>query len=217
MRTASISLSTFLSTIAIATLCGLATTSIGYALGAPQQQQTAPGASAGSTTVASVASADARWDRFAGDWHAESDGTQLVKTAIERATQEMSVLTRGMARGRLRERNAPPASIRMSRQGDVFTIHFAGGEPVSLPISGAPVKVGDRTIRIEPEPDGEGLRHTGGTAEGARENIFRLDGADRMTMAVTVKSARLPAPVTYTLAFKRAASASDDAGAARAR
>jgi hypothetical protein len=214
MRTAFISPSTSLSTIAIATLClcGLATTSIGYALGG-QQQQTTP-ASAGGTAVTS---ADGRWDRFAGDWRAESDGSQLVKTAIERATQEMSVLTRGMARGRLRERNAPPASIRMSRQGDVFTIHFAGGEPVSLPISGAPVQVGDRTIRIEPEADGDGLRHTGGTAEGARENIFRLDGADRMTMAVTVKSARLPAPVTYTLAFKRAASASGDASAARAR
>ena len=96
------------------------------------------------------------------------------------------MFTRGMARGRLRERNAPPASIRMSRQGDLFTIHFAGGEPVSLPISGAPVQVGDRTIRIQPEPDGDGLRHVGGTAEGARENIFRLEGADRMTMAVTV-------------------------------
>jgi hypothetical protein len=156
------------------------------------------------TLCTPTASVDARWDRFAGNWRAESDGTQLVKTAIERATQEMSMFTRGVARGRLRERNVPPASIRMSRHDDVFTIHFAGGEPVSLPISGTPVQVGDRTIRIEPEPDGDGLRHTGGTAEGSRENIFRLDGADRMTMAVTITSSRLPAPVKYTLGFTRA-------------
>jgi hypothetical protein len=201
---------TSLFTIAIATLCTLTTASIGHARGA---QQMSPGASASTT----AASADARWDRFAGDWRAESDGSQLVKTAIERATQAMNVFTRGVARGRLRERNVPPASIRMARKGDLFTIHFAGGEPVLLPISGTPVQVGDRTIRIQPEPDGDGLRHVGGTAEGSRENIFRLEGAERMTMAVTITSSRLPAPVTYTLAFTRAASGSGDASAARAR
>jgi hypothetical protein len=205
--------------IAIATLCTLATTSIVNALGAPhaphaqraqraqRAQQTSSGASAApttATTTATATSVDTRWDRFAGDWRAESDGTELVKTAIERATQEMSMFTRGVARGRLRERNAPPASIRMSRQGDLFTIRFAGAEPVSLPISGTPVQVGDRTIRIQPQPDGDGLRHEGKNPDGARENIFRLDSADRMTMAVTVSSPRLPAPVTYTLAFTRA-------------
>lgn len=214
MRTASL----FLVTIAIAAFSGLATTSALHARGAAQPAPASAGTAAASATSAATAtaSADARWDRFAGDWRAESDGTQVVKTAIEKATQEMSVLTRGMARGRLRDRNVPPASIRMSRQGDTFTIHFAGGEPVTLPISGAPVKLGDRTITIQPEPDGDGLKHVGGTAEGARENIFRLDGSDRMTMAVTVKSSRLPAPVTYTLAFTRAASGSGDANA-RAR
>ena len=79
-------------------------------------------------------------------------------------------------------------------------IHYSAAEEFKLPLSGASVKYGDRSMRLQ--LTAEGLRHTGETAEGRRQNIFRSDG-EVLSMAVTMTSPRLPRPLQYTLEFTR--------------
>jgi hypothetical protein len=146
------------------------------------------------------------WDRFTGDWQGSAGAAKVVEKAVHEATETMSIFTRGTARGRLMQRNAAPARIRMQRKEALFILEFAGSPAQGLPISGAPVQQGDRTLRVQLEDGPRGaLRHTGETPDGKRENVFRIgSGPDVMTMDVTVTSPRLPAPVRYALEFTRA-------------
>ena len=151
------------------------------------------------------ASEGALWDRFTGDWRVNAGAEKVVEKAVREATESMSVFTRNTARGRLLQRNAPPARIRMQRKEALFILEFAGSPVQSLPISGAPLQQGERTLRVQLDDGPQGaLRHTGETPEGRRENVFRTGvSSEVMTMDVTVTSPRLSAPVRYVLEFTR--------------
>jgi hypothetical protein len=153
--------------------------------------------------------------RFAGEWQGQATATATVEQAVKQVTDSMSVLTRGIARGRLLKANAAPARIRMQQDGGALRIQFEDRPAVTLPLSGSSVKDGERTMRLEPEGEtGAALRQIGETDQGRRVNVYRLGpGADAMTMAVTVTSPRLPSPLTYTLSFTRAASGGAAPGA----
>ena len=142
------------------------------------------------------------WSRFEGAWRPAAGSARVIENAIEATIKPMNPVARPIARRRLAQKNVLPLRLRMDRQGDLFLIHYTSAEEFKLPLSGAAVKYGDRTMRLQWVPDG--LRHTGETPEGRRQNIFRV-GSDPgvMTMAVTMTSPRLPRPLQYTLEFTR--------------
>lgn len=143
-----------------------------------------------------------RWTRFEGVWRPKAGSARVIENAIEATVKPMNPLTRPIARRRLAQKNVLSLRLRMDRQGDLFLIHYSAAEEFRLPLSGAVVKYGDRTMHLQLTADG--LRHTGETAEGRRQNDFRVgNDPDVMTMAVTMTSPRLPRPLQYTLEFTR--------------
>jgi hypothetical protein len=141
-----------------------------------------------------------QWSRFEGVWRPKAGSANVIDDAIQKTVRSMNVVARPIARRKLAQKNVLPLRLRMDRQGEFFMIHYSAAEEFRLPLSGAAVKYGDRTMRLQLTADG--LRHTGETAEGRRQNLFRGSG-DVMTMSVTMSSPRLPRPLQYTLEFTR--------------
>jgi hypothetical protein len=149
------------------------------------------------------------WDAFVGTWQIVGDvsaAEEQVKTAIYKATEEMSFLTRGIARDRLISSQKPPKRIRMQRQNNMFIIHPDTSPALSMPISGEAVKYEDRMVRVSLD-SGDGrltLRQISENQQGKRENIYRLQGSGKsMDLEVTVNSSHLPAQLQYKLRFTR--------------
>src|SRR5262249_19652692 len=97
------------------------------------------------------------WDAFVGTWEiagAVSAAEEQIKIAIYKATEEMSFLTRGIARERLISSQKPPKQIRMQRQNEVFIIHPDTLPALSMPISGEAVKYEDRMARVSLDRSG---------------------------------------------------------------
>ncbi|HKX31117.1 MAG TPA: hypothetical protein VJ302_25740 [Blastocatellia bacterium] len=149
------------------------------------------------------------WDAFVGTWKIADplrEEEAQIKTAIYQATEEMSFLTRGIARGRLISTQKPPKQIRMRRQNEMFVIHSDPFPAMSLPLSGKAIKNEDRMIRVSLEAGGERptLHYISETEQGKQENVYRLqDNGQSMLMEVTVDSPHLPARVKYKLRFTR--------------
>jgi hypothetical protein len=149
------------------------------------------------------------WNAFAGDWQLAGDAgaaERQVDAAIDKATESMNFLTRGLARSRLRSSQKPPKRIRMRLQDQMFTIQPDSAPALSLPISGAAVKNADRTHRVALESGGghHSLRQVSENQQGKRENVYRLrDGSKSLDLEVTVHSSSLPAQVQYKLQFVR--------------
>ncbi len=138
------------------------------------------------------------WDAFVGDWQivgAVSAAEDQIKTAIYKATEEMSFLTRGIARDRLISSQKPAKLIRMQRQNNIFIIHPDTIPALSMPISGATVKYEDRMVRVSLDSGGGRLtpRQISENQQGKRENIYRLQESGKsMDLEVTVNSSHLP-------------------------
>ena len=149
------------------------------------------------------------WDAFVGDWQivgAVSAAEEQVKTAIYKATEEMSFLTRGIARDRLISSQKPPKRIRMQRQDNMFIIHPDTLPALSMPISGEAVKYEDRMVRASLDSGGGRLtlRQISENQQGKRENIYRLQERGKsMDLEVTVNSSHLPTQLQYKLRFTR--------------
>jgi len=149
------------------------------------------------------------WNAFAGDWRLVGDvgaAEEQVNAAIDKATENMILLTRGLARSRLRSSQKPPKRIRLRLQDQMFTIQPDTLPALSLPISGAAVKDAGRTFRVALESGGGrlSLRQVSENEQGKRENIYRLrDGGKYLQLEVTVHSGSLPAQVQYKLQFVR--------------
>jgi len=149
------------------------------------------------------------WNAFAGDWQLVGDvgaAEQQVNAAIDKATESMNFLTRGLARSRLRSSQKPPKRIRMRLQDQMFTIQPDSLPALSLPISGAAAPDAGRTFRVALESGGGrlSLRQVSENQQGKRENVYRLkDGGKSLDLEVTVHSGSLPAQVQYKLQFVR--------------
>lgn len=149
------------------------------------------------------------WDAFVGTWEivgAASAAEEQIKTAIYKATEEMSFLTRWIARDRLISSQKPPKRIRMQRQDKMFIIHPDTHPALSMPISGEAMKYEDRMFRVSLDSSGGRLtlRQISESQQGKRENIYRLQEDGKfMDLEVTVNSSHLPAQLRYKLRFTR--------------
>lgn len=149
------------------------------------------------------------WNAFVGDWQLVGDvgaAEEQINAAIDKTTENMSFLTRGLARSRLRSSQKPPKRIRMRLQNQMFMIQPDTLPALNLPISGAAVKYEDRALRVALESGGGrlSLRQISENQQGKRENVYRLrDGGKSLELEVTVNSSRLPAQLQYKLQFFR--------------
>ena len=130
-----------------------------------------------------------------------------INRAIEGAIRQMNFVIRPIARGRLRKTNIPYARLRVTVTPTEITTVVDRGNPVVTPSNGTIVKwrrEDGETFDVSTSWQGEKLQQTFRAEDGQRENIYSLDpdGAT-LSLAVTLTSPRLSAPVRYTLKYRR--------------
>lgn len=132
---------------------------------------------------------------------------KALEEAIEGVVQEMLFIKRPIARGRLKDRNKVASAWVFTTAGGQIRSTAEGIMSWSSPENGGPADVktstGDDAKLTQKAVDNK-LIQIFKTKEGQRESIFTLgDDGQTLTMAVTLVSEQLPAPLKYTLTYKR--------------
>jgi opacity protein-like surface antigen len=170
-------------------------------------RKTALAAALAAALVAAAAPADlAAQAQIAGTYVYVAERSDDVRKAIEEGTARMNFVTRRVARGRLENTNAAYQRAVIAQTGGNISITFDARKPVVSPASGAAVKwtredgeVFDVTTTVA----GNRLTQRYVAEDGTRENVFTFNDDGTMTIAVTITSGRIPAPIRYTLAYRK--------------
>lgn len=162
------------------------------------------------------AAAAQQGSQLRGTWTLNAQASDDINEKINASIRRMNVLVRQIARPRLRSTNAAYPTLTLRHDGGNVRIDMAGRPSVSSPANGTAALWQRETGRECPEVrgdcvevttayEGSRLRQTFRAEDGQRVNVFSVspDG-NTMTMAVTVTSDRLPAPLTYDLVYNRA-------------
>lgn len=131
-----------------------------------------------------------------------------IPAAIEKVTADMNFVTRPIARSRLKKLNPAYQRIVLARSGAEVTVQLDQRAPIRMPADGKAVawtREDGETFQVSARPGPlEWVQHFQGE-DGERTNVFRVDPATRaLTLTVTVKSGKLPQPLTYTLGYVQA-------------
>ncbi|NUP13698.1 MAG: hypothetical protein HOW73_47285 [Polyangiaceae bacterium] len=124
--------------------------------------------------------------------------------AIDGVVGQMGMLSRGIARDRLKESNPVASTISVSADQGSVTIAM-DDRSYTAPLDGTPVKVKgitgdelDLSVKI-----GDGLEQTFSGDEKGRINSMRIEN-NRLILTVVVHAEALPTKLTYTLTYERA-------------
>lgn len=131
-----------------------------------------------------------------------------IKTAIDNAVAKMNFLFRAVARGRLHDTNPRYQRLEIHTTDQQISVQFDQRAPIVMPATGAPVKwkrEDGEVFDVSAHVGADALTQTFRSDEGQRVNEFRLHPDGSLSLDVTVTSPKLPAPVKYTLQFRREA------------
>lgn len=183
------------------------TSFLGLGIGLVVASEVRAGEDQGEATVVDAATLE-QVGAFVGEYRfvggqKERDG---IDAAIERAVAEVNPVVRGLGRSRLQESNEVPASIEITLDGEVLTIHQAG-EAHAAPVDGKKVKTkskhGDK-VHIIHKLGGSKLSQQIIGDGGERTNRYKLSSdGKRLSLSVEITSGHLPVPVEYSLSFER--------------
>lgn len=142
-----------------------------------------------------------------GRWTLAQHQEGVIERAIEHGIDDMSFVTKPIARRRLQATNDAYSSIELRiAQGTVTTV--LEGRPIDSPGDGSPIRwtrEDGEAMQVATALRNGTLVQTFTAEDGSRENVYSVspDGR-RLTLQVTIRSGRLPQPVTYRLAYDRA-------------
>jgi hypothetical protein len=135
----------------------------------------------------------------------ESDNTNKI---IEDAVGKLNVVTRGIARERLKKLNPAYRHIAISSSPNEISVTLDNEPPLRTPANGAPVAwVGPDGGKVNASMQlvGQRLAQTFTSADGRRVNNCTLGPDGRtLTIQVTETSPQLPETVTYRQVYRRA-------------
>lgn len=144
------------------------------------------------------------------------DQSDDIAAAIEAAIKKMR-FTRWIARGRLKDTNPLYRTIEIDATADTVRFVFDWETTLTAPTTGEEIdwRYNGEKFRVSTRWESGSIRQAFAAFDGTRENLTTLD-PDGVTLRVvtTVTSRMLPAPVKYTLVYRReedAARASPDA------
>ena len=170
------------------------------------------GASLASGPVARAddpAPATAARDRFAGSYAFVGGQKQkdALEAAIDKATDDMSFITRPIARSRLRDKTQIRATMGFAFAGGNITWTASDVGPATSPEDGSfgSYKSGSDTLKLSQKVNAGGQLIQSFVAEdGSRKNTYTLspDGKT-LTVNVIMTSTKLPAPVVYALTYQK--------------
>jgi hypothetical protein len=131
-----------------------------------------------------------------------------VKAAIERSISHMNFIVRPIARHRLTRTNRPPAHLTFANHRDTLIVTFEGANPIVTPHDGSAIPwvsgVSREVYRVTAVVAGDTLHQTIMASDGHRLDDFVFSGGgDRVRLDVRLYADRLPAPLTYSLTFRR--------------
>jgi hypothetical protein len=150
---------------------------------------------------------DASAQTLDGGYQFVAEGSADITAAIEGSVGKMNFIKRPIARSRLKKANPAYRTITIKRAADQILVALDGGTPVQMPASGAIVKWkrdDGEVVDVSGQWQASTLTQKFTAEDGARLNVFRLS-ADGQTLTLDVKltSDQLPAPLTYSLAYRR--------------
>lgn len=157
------------------------------------------------TPVPAVAQSSAMQGTFAFT----AQGSDDVQKAIANGTAKMSFITRPIARSRLKKTNLPYQLLKIELTPTQVFVSRDGRPPIVTPADGKSIKwkrEDGETFDVNTVWEQGKLKETFVATDGSRENLFTIspDG-QLLTMQVTIRSPRLPAPVVYKLDYRRKA------------
>ena len=134
----------------------------------------------------------------------ESDNMSEI---IEDAVGKLNVVTRGIARERLKKLNQTYRHIAISSSSNEISVTLDNEPPLRTPANGAPVAwVGPDGGKVNASMQlaFRRLAQTFTSADGRRVNDYTLSPDGRtLTMHVTETSPRLPQTITYKQVYRR--------------
>jgi len=141
---------------------------------------------------------------LAGTWRLVPEAADPIKPAIDRAVAKMNFLIRGIARGRLQQRNPASAFVEIRREPDHLFLRIDQFTNRPHPLNGEVWKraTADGEVDITLTKFEDGFATAYANKDGRRENRFKLENG-MLHMAVTITSKYLTEPVRYTLRYQR--------------
>ena len=143
---------------------------------------------------------------FVGSWRYAPQPDDVIEQAIERGIEEMNFVTRPIARRRLRATNNRYSTIEVRVGSGEFTTVLEG-RAITSPADGRAIqwrREDGELLQVSTHVRNGTLVQAFGAEDGARENVYSVsaDGR-RLILHVTIRSERLPTPVTYRLLYDR--------------
>lgn len=158
--------------------------------------------------LALPAAASAQESSMRGTWTINRQASDDVNRAIETAVARMSFITRPIARGRLRRTNPVYNRVVVNYTPQTVSTTFDQRHAIESPANGQPIKwtrEDGEKFDLSTEWQQGRLVQTFRAEDGTRTNsyVVSADG-NTLTMNVTIRSPKLPQPLTYKLVYNKA-------------
>jgi hypothetical protein len=135
-----------------------------------------------------------------------TDERERIQRSIEKATEDMGLLRRGIARNRLEEATRPFPRLEMFFDDENVLLRYSQRE-FELPLDGTSVEatglMGD-PVEASAYLRAHDLHQTLEGDRGTRYIEFRFNDDDTVSMVNRIESEHLPSQVKYTLTYRPA-------------
>jgi hypothetical protein len=138
--------------------------------------------------------------------HPAAKSKKIIAAGIEKAVEDMSFLTRPIARGRLEDSNIAFKTITVHVDGDKVSIQHDKRKPVVSPKDGSQItwtREDGEKFKVTQKVEKQEIIQTFAASDG-KKTLRYLFGAEGKTMKVlvNVSSPKLGAPLKYGLEYK---------------
>lgn len=141
-----------------------------------------------------------------GSWVYVAQGSDDVNAVIEKGTAKMNFVTKPVARKRLKGTNKPYQTLVISRTGSEIVTAMDDRAPIHMPADGKAIKwkrEDGEVFNVNAVTQNGALVQSFIADDGQRENAYKVRPDGTLEMKVTIRSGRLPAPLVYTLLYRK--------------
>jgi hypothetical protein len=147
--------------------------------------------------------------RFDGTYTLVPELSDDIEAAIRRSTQRMNFLVRPIARSRLRRVNRTHQTLEFHIDSLMLHSAYDHKPPIVSPRDGVMTRwtrEDGEQFSVTSTVAGDSVVQTFHAKDGQRENVVTLnEDGSLLTVRITIRSPRLPDPLTYRLVYRRTA------------
>jgi hypothetical protein len=137
-----------------------------------------------------------------------SANAKIIKSGIENAVEDMSFITRPIARGRLEKSNQAFKTITIKQTGSKIMIQNDGRKPVTSPADGSRAKwtrEDGETFTVSQKVSDNKIVQIFYAEDGKKTLTYDFnDDFSQLTLSVVVESPKLSGPLKYSIAYEKA-------------